>query len=62
LRLEGVYRFRVDSKYTQKGKNAEGVIETASSTNYPLEEAASYDPEVTTERDAFIELVRRLAA
>jgi hypothetical protein len=51
-----------NGKYTQKGKNAEGVIETASSTNYPLEEAISYDPDVTTEREAFIEVARRLAA
>lgn len=51
-----------NGRYTQKGKNAEGVIETASSTNYPLEEASSYDPDVTTERDAFNELARRLAA
>lgn len=51
-----------NGKYTQKGRNAEGVIETASSTSYPLEEATSYDPDVTTERDAFIEVARRLAA
>lgn len=51
-----------NGKYTQKGRNAEGVMETASSTNYPLEEATSYDPEVTTERNAFIEVARRLAA
>ena len=49
-------------RYTQKGMNAEGVIETASSTNYPLKEPTSYDPDVTTERDAFIEVARRLAA
>ena len=51
-----------NGKYTQKGKNAEGVIETASSTNYPLEEATTYDPDLTTERDAFIEVAHRLAA
>lgn len=51
-----------NGKYTQKGKNAEGVIETASSTNYPLQEATTYDPDLTTERDAFIEVAHRLAA
>ena len=51
-----------NGKYTQKGKNAEGVVETASSTNYPLEEATSYDPDFTTERDAFVEVARRLVA
>lgn len=51
-----------NGKYTQKGKNAEGVIETASSTKYPLEEATTYDPELTNERNAFIEVASRLAA
>lgn len=51
-----------NGRYTQKGKNAEGVVETASSTNYPLQEASTYDPDVTTERDAFNEVASRLAA
>jgi hypothetical protein len=51
-----------NGKYTQKGMNAEGVIESASSTNYPLKEPTSYDPDVTNERDAFNEVARRLAA
>ena len=51
-----------NGKYTQKGRNAEGVIETVSSKRYPLEEATAYDPDLTTERDAFIEVARRLAA
>jgi hypothetical protein len=58
-----MFRIAVNNgKYTQKGKNAEGVIETVSSEKYPLKEATFYDPDVTTERDAFIELARRLAA
>jgi len=50
-----------NGKYTQKGKNAEGVVETASSTKYPLQEATTYDPDFTTEREAFHEVARRLA-
>lgn len=51
-----------NGRYTQKGRNAEGVIETVSSKQYPLEEATSYDPDLTTEREAFIEVARRLTA
>ena len=51
-----------NGKYTQKGMNAEGVIETASSTSYPLEEATSYNPDLTTERQAFIQVAQRLAS
>lgn len=50
-----------NGKYTQKGKNAEGVVETASSTRYPLQEATTYDPDFTTEREAFLKVARRLA-
>ncbi len=58
-----MFRIAVNNgKYTQKGMNAEGVIESAASTKYPLKEPTSYDPDVITERDAFIEVARRLAA
>jgi hypothetical protein len=61
--MQKMFRIAVNNgKYTQKGKNAEGVIETASSVKYPLKESTTYDPDVTTERDAFIQVARRLAA
>jgi hypothetical protein len=61
--MQKMFRIAVNNgKYTQKGKNAEGVIETASSVKYPLKESTTYDPGVTTERDAFIQVARRLAA
>ena len=58
-----MFRIAVNNgKYTQKGMNPEGVLESAASTKYPLKEPTSYDPDVITERDAFIEVARRLAA
>jgi hypothetical protein len=61
--MQKMFKIAVNNgKYTQKGKNAEGVIETASSVKYPLKESTTYDPDVTTERDAFIQVARRLAA
>jgi hypothetical protein len=50
-----------NGKYTQKGKNAKGIDETASSVNYPLKESTTYDPDITTELEEFIEVARRLS-
>lgn len=48
-----------DGVYEQRGVNPEGKVETASSTNYLREEIGTYDPDVQTQTDAFIDLATR---
>jgi hypothetical protein len=50
-----------NGKYVQRGINPEGVLKTVSSTAYPMQETIAYDPDVRSERDAFLEVARELA-
>lgn len=50
-----------NGRYTQKGKNAKGVNDSASSVEYPLKESTTYDPDITTDLEAFIQVARGLA-
>lgn len=43
--------------YTQTGVDAAGDVKTASSKNYPMQEITSYDPDFSTETDAFTAFV-----
>lgn len=46
-----------NGEYKQRGISPAGVLEDASSKDYPLKEVGEYDPQQQLESDAFIEFV-----
>lgn len=46
-----------NGKYTQTGIDESGDETTASSVDFPLQETANYDPNLSLEKDAFVRLI-----